>query len=394
MNKFTKQYEGKDSNRRRRRRRRRMEKFRIDEISSVDRPAQSPALSVIMKRDDQDIDKAGDAVDMLTSSEEGHQHGISVGAVEGGEIYLTIWYGGEDGESRHDHQAVINSDGSINVQENLGHTHEIDGDELRNILFSRMANKRANEDEQIPEVNKNAADNGGGQGTGDKDMSKTDNTAELDAVTKKANQLEADLKVAKAFGELTDDQKTYYGKLDGDAKTAFLAKSATERQAELDNFAKADPVVYEAIDGTEYRKSDDSRLVSMAKRADEQHKALIKADEERRDAEFTKRAETELSNLPGTTETHVAMLKAFETIEDETVRTAAFDVLKANNAKMASAFKTVGTTEISKAASGDAQAELEQKAKDYQKQHEVDYYTAYAKVCDAEPDLYAKAMNS
>lgn len=447
MNKFFKQNEGKTD--KPLRRRRRMEKFKIDEISAVDRPAQSSALALIMKRgtSEHGVNKRI----VLTSAYEGHAHAVSINGdareVGGG---MTMPAEG------HVHPFMIDDDGNVIIGETEGHTHEVnintrnimikndDGMEkqftaeqrqqlarsgaamsdglfpvrnaadLRNAIqaFGRAGNQAAvarhiarraralglerllpTSGDLASMIGKNAADNGGGPELEEKTMTHATEAADK-AVEAQVTELEKQLAKAKSFGELTDVQKTYYATLDEAGQTAFLAKSLEDRQAEIDALQKADAVVYKATDGSEYRKSDDPRLVAMAKRADEQHEALRKAEEQRKDMELRKRAEDELPNLPGTVDTHVAILKAIETIKDETVRKAAFDVLKANNAKMFKAFTTVGTTEISKAAAGDAQAELDELAKSHAKEHNVDYYTAYDAVCKAQPDLYVKAMNS
>ncbi len=424
-------YDGK-----KKRKRRIMHKFKMDEISAVDRPAQSPALSVIMKRDES-VDKAGDMVNALTSAEEGHQHGISINQHDD-EMYVTVHYArSEDAEGGHDHQVVVNTTGDMVVSENMGHTHTIDTEAVRNIMFSCIANKREST-MPLPEINnvmdltkaltilksaeakdineiaehvakraealgmtellpvegefasifKNAADNGGGPETGEPDMSKTDTTATETAV----NELKAKLAKAETFGKLTDVQKAHYTSLDDAAKEEFLAKSESEREDVVTLAKAADAVVYTTLDGEQFSKSDDPRLVAMAKRADAQTKALEKAAQREGDAVFAKRAETELSHLPGEGSTHVAILKAMDTIENEDVRKAALEVLKSNNVANESAFVTTGTMEVSKAAAGDAHAELDRLAKAHQKSQGGDFYAAYDAITKTHPELYAKAI--
>jgi hypothetical protein len=420
----------------RKKKKRVMRKFQISEISAVDRPAQSPATAVIMKR--ASIEKGGDMVDTLTSVEEGHQHGLSV-RQDDGELFVWLHYAQAEGaESGHDHQVVMDASGNLTVSENQGHTHSIDAEEVRNALFNRLTNKRETETE-LPEINnimdlsnaletfknagdkdmsviaahvvkraealgmtellpvegeiasifKNAADNGGGQQTGDNDMSKADNAANDTAV----KELEAKLAKAEALATLTDVQKSHYSELDEAGQEAFLAKSSTERDAEVEIAKSADAVVYKSLDGEEFRKSDDPRLVAMAKRADAQMKALEKAEQREAETALRKRAEEELSSLPGDVDTHVAILKAVDSIENEDVRKAAMEVLKSKNEVASSAYTTRGTTVISKAASGDAHAELDRLAKAYQKEHDVDFYTAYDAVTKLHQDLYTKAVN-
>lgn len=418
-----------------RKKRRKMKKFEINEISAVDRPAQSSALAVIMKRDNGEVEKAGDLVDALTSTNEDHQHGISVEESDG-DLWIMVHYatGDSDGMGGHDHKVVVNASGEMVVSENMGHSHELDMDMLRNLLFSRLANKREGE-MQLPDINnildmtkalglaqengenkelathivkraealgmmdlvgdeitsilKDAADNGGGQDTGDDNMSKTDNAANDTAVV----ELQKKLNVALAIAALNDIQKAHYETLDETAQEAFLAKSSDERDADITLSKSADAVVYKSLDGEEFRKSDDPRLVAMVKRADAQSKALEKAAEREAENDLRKRAEDELSSLPGDTDTHVALLKAVDGIADEAVRKSAMEVLKSKNQAASAAFTTVGTTEVSKAAAGEAHDELDRMAKAHQAKEGVDFYTAYDAVTKAHPDLYAKAIN-
>ncbi len=66
--------------------RRKMLAFKIDEISGVDNPAQEGARVAIMKRDDGPTDPTPRKVQkriasLLTSEQDGHQHGIEFSSV-------------------------------------------------------------------------------------------------------------------------------------------------------------------------------------------------------------------------------------------------------------------------------------------------------------------------
>ncbi|MCH9664658.1 MAG: hypothetical protein K0U41_02280 [Gammaproteobacteria bacterium] len=368
----------------RRRRRRRMEKFRIDEISAVDVPAQAGALAVMMKRADvtdeeQETKKRGDLVDILTSVEEGHQHGINVMVEEEGLYFIVMFARGEDDDTSHDHMVTRDMDGNYVISENAGHTHTLDNDALKDMMFNRMTNK--------------SAANSGGDNVEKGAMPDNKSTATTKAADDKVKTLEKQLAVAKVLAELTDDQKTYYKGLGDDSKKEFLTKSSEERQNIIDTKKASNSVVYTAKDGTEFLKSDDPRLVGMAKKMDADAAKLEKALLEKADMQYQKRVEDEFSNLPGTVDTKVAMLKALDSIEDEEVRKASLETLKAQNASLAPAFTTVGMTKSAGTVNNsDAEQQLDTLAKKHQADNNVDYYTAYDAVSKANPDLYTKAV--
>lgn len=389
------------------RRRRRMRKFVINEISAVDKPAQQSAVAVIMKRE-VPLEKLGDLADLLTSVDDGHQHGVRM-FTEDGEVGIYLSYArSEDAESGHDHPLTFGEDGSVIVGENAGHTHEINASDLRNLIFSRMVNKNL-EEQNSDDL---TSDNESGQGT-----TKSNQTAEksggkeeedimpqakeaanktaeetLKSVQTELDTAKAELAKAKSIGELSDIEKAHYESLDDSAKEDFLSKSVVERADVIELAKSKDAVIYTAEDGSEYRKSDDPRLVSMAKQRDEDRKALKKAEQEREDVMFLKRANEECNNLPGATETHVAILKALDTIQDADVKKDALKVLKAHNSSMSTIFKSTGTTQAP--TSNDAAGELEALAKNYANEHgDVNYYAAYDIVRKQHPELYEKAVN-
>ena len=103
----------------------------------------------------------------------------------------------------------------------------------------------------------------------------------------------------------------------------------------------ADPVVYTADDGTEFRKSHDPLLVKMAQERDEDRRELAKMRDASETSELEKRA-GELTHLPGTIADKVEMLKAIDAIPNEEARTRSIEALKAQNESMSKAFETHG----------------------------------------------------
>jgi hypothetical protein len=202
-----------------------------------------------------------------------------------------------------------------------------------------------------------------------------------------------------AVAALTGVQKTHFDALDDVAKEAFLKMEDAAKAGAIDAAKKAaedaDPVVYKSAGGQEFRKSDDPRLVDMAKSMDEQAKENIRLQKAAEDTALTKRAEEDLEFFPGEVEVRKSILKAVDAIGDEAVRTAAHDALKAKNASMAPAFTTVGaggTPAVKGNSQAEAEAELDRLAKEQASKDSTDFFTAYEKVSDANPELLKKAM--
>lgn len=201
--------------------------------------------------------------------------------------------------------------------------------------------------------------------------------------------------VTAIIAEMSDVEKSYYNGLSDEAKGEFLYASAEDRGVAITKATEDDAVVYIAKNGDEYRKSDDPRLIKMAKERDADRAEMLKRDIEIDNARLTKLAETEYQNLAGDVETRVAIIKSVESIKDEEKRTAALTALKAQNAKLAKSFETVGHGGAPNLESENATKELDTLTKQYQKDHRVEnYFDAYDVVAKANPELYNKAVNS
>lgn len=213
-------------------------------------------------------------------------------------------------------------------------------------------------------------------------------------IRKEAEEINEKVEVAELVAEMTDAEKSLYKSLSGEAKDEFLFMDSAQRADKVAKAQDSDPVVYTATDGTEYRKSAGEALISMAKGRDQDRKDLVELQKGRDEDRITKMAEVDLKYLPGELATRVALIKSVESITDETQRTAAMDALKAQNASMMKAMEEFGTSEGLTLVKGDAQEQLEGMAKTYQKDHpDVNSVDAYNKVAEANPDLYAKAVN-
>ena len=210
-------------------------------------------------------------------------------------------------------------------------------------------------------------------------MSKTTEEIEAELATAKSTieTQSAEMATLKALSEMTDAQKAHHDGLDTAAQAEFVAKSSAQRQDVITKAADADAVVYTSDEGIEYRKSHDAATLALAKRVDELDRLRKDADAKVDAARLEKRATDEFPHLPGDTAAKTALIKAMESITDETARKAAEAVLRANNEAMSKAFATHGTT--SAPAAGSAMQKLEALAK----QHMADHGVPFAKAMDA-----------
>jgi hypothetical protein len=333
--------------------RRIMRALKINEISAVDTPAQEGALSVLMKRNDGDGGSAC-IVEKRTALIEGidHSHLIQLdhgnGLMSAGK---TSW------DNDHDHPWILKEDGELVVGSGSGpdgqaHSHTVSA------------------------------------------VSKTDNSNQEDDMSdEKIAELEAQVEWHKKVAALSDIEKAHFNSLSDESQIEYLVKSADERLADAEKAASAeksaDPVVFKARNGDEFRASDDPRMVAMAKRTDDAEEKAEKAASALADTDLRKRAEG-LKHLPGTTEEHMATLKAIDAIEDEGVRENAIKNLHAHDANLAGAFKSIGS-DGEPAADGEASDQLDTLAKVYAEEHSVTPEVAMDEVLKTEQGakLYA-----
>jgi cation transport regulator len=204
--------------------------------------------------------------------------------------------------------------------------------------------------------------------------------------TKKVADLESQIAaLTKQVGDLTKQFEDANKKL-GETATA---KSAVDKElADLKKdaeVAKTDEVVKmtDPVDATktiELRKSQVGEGAFTFMKA--QQVRLEKAEQERIEVVFGKRAETEIGSLPGESIMKGKVLKAVEEIADEKVREAAIAALKAGNAAMKSkVFKTVGH-DGGNANESDPEAKLDVMAKDYASKNSMPFQKAYAVVLE------------
>lgn len=352
-------------------------KLDLNEISAVDKPAHRGATIDIQKRDqDYDVDKA------LT---------IGVSA---------YWY---EICCAYDVKWSIEKFNRL-VEKELP---------LVAMYIQKMYDEYQNEDEEIeiPEDSALAAF------LTEKSLSKLIKTKE-DKMSEEAKteEVEKELESVKAENErlakvvgLSAAHKAHYDAIDEleeDVRAKFLAMTPEQRDEVVSKAkteaekaaADKDPVVYKAMDGTEYRESDGAHVVRLAKQLDEQAKAGAVAKAKEFDSDVTKRAETEFKHLPGDLDTRKALVASVLKIEDEKTREAALDSLRAKsagNAKLSVASGTsVTPSEEEVTDKSEANTALENKAKELAKAENIDYYVAYRRVVEdaSNIELVAKAQ--
>ncbi len=196
-------------------------------------------------------------------------------------------------------------------------------------------------------------------------------------------ELTAKLAKADRLATLTDAQRAHYKSLGTDGE-GFIAKSFADRESVLAEIEKANEVVYTSTStGETFRKSDDQRLVTMAKRQDEQAVELAKRDVEIEKSEIRSIAKARIPNLPGADDVHDLIVKSIrksgapaEQIE------AALVALSGANAAMVSLGKAKGVNPGEDAQTTSLADQAEQLATKYATDHKVDIVKARAAIYD------------
>lgn len=371
--------------------RRIMRDFVIKELSAVDRPAQAGALAVIMKRDDQ---SNADFREKLRKAYNPNQRRAPKGSKDGGRW---VDEGGSGPGGAHSteedpefNRAIEQMEGQVlpkladypkgKAQEAaLEAWNDFGGDATTAELVEQAREylsewgvrprktKKSHDDsnpegdvpmtdteKQIDALTKQVADlTKQLEAATAKDLAKkaADLQAQLDDVTKKLEALtksleksEAEKADAIAKANMTDDEKACMEGMDDEARKEFMGMSPADRAKKMKKAADANPVVYKAADGTEFRKNDDPRLVAMAKRADESEKKAAEEAEKRETSELTKRAADTLGDFSddiAKADAKVEVLRAISKME-EGPRKALEKMLEVGGKAIKAAFQTIG----------------------------------------------------
>ena len=299
-----------------------MKEFEIGEISSVDRPAQPGAKAVMFKR--ADVEKAL----AVTTINAGHAHTLISTGHAGAEHRegMTSHDSGMPGEEGHSHSWIIIADAA-------GHGHGLAA------LITKNENISPEEDPLADLLSK--GNNSASEKSEDNTMT-DEEKKQLADLEKSVAEQTARAEKAEQLSKLNDSEKEHLSTLEGDSADEFLAKSDEDRKTEIEEMAKADAVIYTDLDGTEYRKSDDSRFVTMAKKFDAERKTRLEIEKKAADAELAKSAES-ISHLPGEDEDRIALMKGLSLLGDED-KEKALKCLNASDEAMSKGFETLGTS--------------------------------------------------
>lgn len=337
------------------------------------------------------VDKSGDLVNLMTSIEDGHQHGIAVETYDN-QLYINVMYAkGKDADSGHYH-VLAPSDSGYLVSTNDGHSHTIDTDLIHAILIAQL-NKGDGKDT----ITKEQADlltavNLDGVTENLEDAMSKELEATIAAANKTIEKQTADLAHANVVVSFTPAAKAFYDGLAEAEQKSFVGKTDADRVATMEMAKSADPVVYKSMsDGTEFRKSDGAAMINMAKRVDAQDLEIAKQSAMNKHSVFVKRAADEMGNLTGEDVTKIALLAAIDTIDNEETRKSVGEMIKASNSGAAVALETIGTqTPAEMLKAGDA---LDTMAKTYAEDNKVSVEHAYVKVLEtkAGQELYNEA---
>lgn len=356
-----------------------MTKFRIGELSGVDRPAQEGAVAVIMKARGVDMD--WDPV-MKRNFSDSKRKELA-----------------DSGKALPDGSFPIENEGDLhNAITAVGRAKD-EGKAKAHIISRAHAMGMAG---ALPSdwVSKGVTNMDGALIRKALGLPETATDAEVIAKASAAEEEKKKAETDKAKAEkalvkasMTDDEKDHCDGMSDDDQDAFMAKPKSERLKAMAKAREDDEVLQ--LDGQSIKKSKvDAGVFAILKSQSEQLKAnqaaIAKANEIAANATFMKRAQDELPNTTGTLEERAGMLKAIEAIPDEKVRKSTLAALHAADKIAKSAFSRIGTGNPGNPEGGGD--DLTAKAKEIQKANSgMTFEKAYEKACIENPALYEAA---
>lgn len=362
--------------------------WKLGEISLVDYPMQEPALVGVVKSARVAFRKIRTLARIrkqaaLTDVVDGHQHTIDLNDPAIYSNLSTSYETMEGAEYGHSHSWVYDdATGAVTIALAAGHTHTVSAAVTADVLAAAAAREAAIRAEitevatgaeapdldddtddgtdEDPDEDEGNANDASSPGTavaimvnlrawdalpGTTDAGSLRSVAAPDSVTSMAdapNPEVATLQKRNAFLErfatMTDAQRAHYSKLAGDDASAFVMKSAIERDKDVKAALDLDPPFYTSkASGRVYRESQ-RESGELAKRLDEQDELILKANAERDDALFAKTASDTLGHLAfkceaGKYDDAVALVKAVHFgITDKDQRARVMLALKAADA--------------------------------------------------------------
>ena len=421
------------------RKRRIMREFTIEELSAVDKSAQAHARMTIMKRET-DVDQLPELIakryldpqDGAISFVEAVEHELAderyyaacrevQPALYALEVSLKATAVDADMDSNSKQTMMRNSVEDFlsvirtrwpEVEEALAKNFVGDDSGDGTAIKQGDTTMTADEKKQIDDLEKSVADLTKQLAAATKGSEDATAAAklqeELDAVTAKVAEAAAELEKAKteaaeAATKAAEDldkasmsaaEKEHMASLDKEGKGKFLAMSADERKKALKKSLDGDETL--EVAGREIRKSvvgeDQFEIFkSQQVQIDKQSQELVKSEERRSKAELTKRAETELENLPGDLDAKIKVFKALVEM-DEDARKPLEDMLEAGNKAVSAAFKQIGHG----GGDGDVPAatEFNKRVAEVKKREDCSATEAMQKAREEYPDEFEAYQNS
>lgn len=269
---------------------------------------------------------------LFTNEVDGHQHLINLGWFDSDGCGSTTWAVASGSDYSHSHAVTRDAEGKFLILADSGHTHELAPDQPAVILVPQdtivVVQNRDGQRELIESALSGARKSTQPialqqpafipEGTMSNAPDLAKQLADLNT------QLVESKKSLATLRKMSAQELALWLTLADEDATAFVSKSASERSPLVIDFAKRQEVEYLADDGTVYRKSDDPRMITLAKAADNERR-------KREDVELAKRASEMMSSLAGSNEVHIALLKAADGIGDEKLRKEALEAIKAAN---------------------------------------------------------------
>lgn len=221
-----------------------------------------------------------------------------------------------------------------------------------------------------------------------------------DNSVKEFNQMsEKTVEKSVVIGQMSPDHKDYYDSLAKKEQDLFLDSSYSERDSLVAKSKEKDKVIYKSADGTEYRVSDGEAVAKIAREKDEMAKTIKEMQEKSDNDELTQRVK-EYGIFKEDSDLGKSVLKAFDSISDESQKEAALSMLGTFDSKTVAAL----SRKISKSGEGDnvparsirtkedAEAEVQRRAdKLVDSNKEMSQAEAISQVYNKDKELYAIA---
>lgn len=254
--------------------------------------------------------KVAKQVSLYTDEVDGHQHQIDV--CDDGSLWCS-WATSAGADNSHTHAVSRDEAGTLVILADSGHTHALAEGQPAVIVVpegavivtevamrspttnAATAKARASESSRAEPARKVTIMQT--KSTSEPAAQTADHAAEIERLTKANARLD---RIAK----MTGAHKTYFDTLAADVADAFLAKGMIERNQEIEEVAKANPIEF-VLDGIEYRKS--TQGYALAKRIREQDIELKKADVAKRSTEM----------LGGASDVQCSIVRAFDVLGAE-----------------------------------------------------------------------------